>query len=180
MSAPAHSGPSSPSYGAPTAAPYGVAPSGYVPFESDRPMGVAAMTPAPVGKRLGAYFIDAAPIILLVVLIVPVLIWTGEAAAIALVVAAAAFFVYVIWNYWFRRGRTGQSIGDAKMGIKLLKNDTAQPPGAGVAFLRYLVIGLISNFTCGLLGLLDILWPLWDDRNHRLADKMFSVTVVEV
>ncbi len=167
-----------PSYGAPQPGFGGPAPAGYIPFSAASPYGVAAMEPAPIGNRIVAYIIDALPILVVLLLIVLSAIAFGDAVGPIAIIGGLALLPYMVWNYWWRRGRTGQSIGDAQQGIKTLKNETGEPVGFWLLFGRWFLIGLISNFTCGIVGLLDILWPLWDDRNQRLGDKMLSMTVV--
>ena len=53
------------------------------------------------------------------------------------------------------------------------------PLGGGACFLRYLVAGAFSNFTCGIGGLLDLLWPLWDPNRKRLIDKWLNYSVID-
>jgi len=51
--------------------------------------------------------------------------------------------------------------------------------GFGMASVRYLLVVILSNVTCGVYGILDVLWPLWDDRRPRLTDKMLHNSVVK-
>jgi hypothetical protein len=87
----------------------------------------------------------------------------------------AAFGLY---EYVYRQGMSGTTIGKSQQGIKLVKDDTGLPPGVGVAFARMLVAYLISLVTCGIYGLLDVLWPLWDAQKKRLTDKILNLSVV--
>ena len=96
------------------------------------------------------------------------------------VVTYVGVFAYWIWNVCLKQGTTGQTIGKEKQGIKLVGDDTGLPVGAGMAFVRYLVGTLISSFTCGIYGLLDYLWPLWDQEKKRLTDKIVKMSVVTV
>jgi hypothetical protein len=48
-----------------------------------------------------------------------------------------------------------------------------------MALVRYLVAGAISGVTCGIYGLLDLLWPLWDVRRQRLTDKILKNAVIQ-
>jgi uncharacterized RDD family membrane protein YckC len=72
----------------------------------------------------------------------------------------------------------GQTLGKTQQNLKLVRDDTGQPVGPGMAFARWLVAGLIAVFTCGIGGLLDYLWPLWDDQNKRLTDKILKFSVI--
>ncbi len=97
---------------------------------------------------------------------------------IMLLVTYVAAVGVSIWNLLIKQGSTGQSIGKEKQGIKLVKDETGQPVGGGMAFVRYLVAGLLSGVTCGIYGLLDYLWPLWDPEKKRLTDKIVKMSVV--
>ncbi|MDH4364140.1 MAG: RDD family protein, partial [Acidimicrobiia bacterium] len=77
-------------------------------------------------------------------------------------------------NLIIRQGQTGQSIGKSQQNIKLIADVTHQPVGAGMAFVRYLLGGLI-NIAC----YIDFLWPLWDQDKKRLSDKVLNFSVVQ-
>ena len=42
---------------------------------------------------------------------------------------------------------------------------------------RWLLPHLINSFV-GVYWVIDLLWPLWDDDNQRLTDKIVSTQVV--
>jgi len=141
-------------------------------------------TPAEWGTRAVAYLIDWG---IGVGILVAGLILGAIGGAIAdglgiliLVVTYIAVIAYGIWNWIVKQGTTGQSIGKEKQGIKLVKDDTGEPVGPGMAFVRYLVASVISGLTCGIYGILDILWPLWDPEKKRLTDKIVSMSVIVV
>ena len=48
--------------------------------------------------------------------------------------------------------------------------------GYGKALMRNLVARVIGLFP--FVGLIDVLWPLWDDKNQCLHDKAASTIVV--
>ncbi|WP_051062648.1 RDD family protein [Ilumatobacter nonamiensis] len=158
-------------------------PAGGVPgYQGGSAAPGSAGTPAEWGTRAIAFIIDWA--IGLGIGVAGLLLATiGGAIADALFVVLIALtyvavIAYWIWNGCFRQGSTGQTIGKEKQGIKLVKDETGQPVGAGMAFVRYLLASAISGVTCGIYGLLDYLWPLWDDDNKRLTDKMVTMSVV--
>jgi uncharacterized RDD family membrane protein YckC len=101
---------------------------------------------------------------------------TGESPLGYVLIGAAyaAYFAFAIWNFAFRQGRKGQSLGMKIVGIKVVKLETGQPTGAGLGFGRYLLVGLLSTFTC----YLNLLWPLWDDKHQALHDKVVGTVVV--
>jgi RDD family len=84
---------------------------------------------------------------------------------------------FTIWNRWIRAGRTGMSIGKEKTNTRLVGADTGTPIGAGKAFLRDLVRGLLGYVP--LVPLIDALFPLWDDKRQTLTDKIMSTVVLK-
>jgi uncharacterized RDD family membrane protein YckC len=79
--------------------------------------------------------------------------------------------------------RNGQDWGKQIVGIRVVKDD-GQPVTFGFALLREVVvkgllIGIVSNLTAGIAGLLDGLWPLWDNTNQALHDKVVSTHVIQ-
>jgi uncharacterized RDD family membrane protein YckC len=85
-----------------------------------------------------------------------------------------AYLIFSIWNRWIRTGRTGMSIGKERLGIKLVSEDTGQPIGAGMAFVRDL-----AHYVDGLICYIGYLFPLWDDRRQTLADKIVKTVVLK-
>jgi uncharacterized RDD family membrane protein YckC len=79
--------------------------------------------------------------------------------------------------------RNGQTLGKQLCNIRVIKED-GTPVTAGFAFLRDFVVmgllfGTVGSFFFGLPTLLNYLWPLWDDKNQALHDKMLSAYVVQ-
>ncbi len=95
-------------------------------------------------------------------------------ATLYLVVA----FGFAIWNSILRQGSTGQTIGKTLVDISVVREDTLRPIGYGLALARNLIPSAITVITFGLFGVLDYLWPLWDDRNQRITDKILSTVVI--
>jgi uncharacterized RDD family membrane protein YckC len=157
----------------------GVAPAGYQAYSSS----ARALVPAEYLQRIIAYVIDYALVMVPAVLVGVVAVFVGTASGglgvVIGVVGALAVIGFSIWNWFIRQGSTGQTIGKSQQNIKLITDETAQPPGGGMTFVRYLVAGLISNVTCGIYGILDILWPLWDVDKKRLTDKILKMSVVQ-
>jgi uncharacterized RDD family membrane protein YckC len=56
---------------------------------------------------------------------------------------------------------------------------TGDPIGYARAFLRWLVSAALW-WVLYVGGLVDVLWPLWDDRNQSLHDKAANSVVVRV
>lgn len=97
------------------------------------------------------------------------------AAGIAVTVAALVWhIVRFIRNYFLRQGRTGQTWGKAKQGIWLLNEAGGTPPGGWSCVGRWLLHGIINQAVY-----LDYLWPLWDEKNQTLTDKILTTVVVK-
>jgi uncharacterized RDD family membrane protein YckC len=79
----------------------------------------------------------------------------------------------VIYNRWIQAGKTGQSWGKKVLGIRLVSEQTGQPIGAGMAFLRD-----ICHFVDGIICYIGFLFPLWDAKKQTLADKIMNTIVV--
>jgi len=98
---------------------------------------------------------------------------TGGVDPLGITIMVAAGLIYLafdVWNRGVRVGTKGQSFGKQIVGIRIAKLADGQLLGGGGGFLRWfmaLVLGLIS---C--VGLLDVLWPLWDDKKQTLHDKI--------
>lgn len=125
-----------------------------------------------------ATLIDAGLIIggLIVVLIVAAILGHVASALGALIVvlgylAAFAFGILQI----VRQGNTGQTIGKEIIGIKVLKEETGQPIGAGISIVRQIVHALDSA-----LCYVGYLFPLWDAKRQTFADKIMGTVVVAV
>ncbi|MGF1598526.1 MAG: RDD family protein [Acidimicrobiales bacterium] len=167
-------------YGAAYEPAYGRAPGGgHPPGYALRPG-----TPATWGRRVVAALIDGG----IALVLAAVFVGVGVAIAginedLAVIVLLVGIYVvplvFYLWNAVIRQGRTGQTIGKQQQNIRLVADATAQPPGAGMAFVRYIVATAISAVTCGIGGLLDILWPLWDEDRKRLTDKVMKFSVID-
>ena len=74
----------------------------------------------------------------------------------------------------FRQGRTGWSSGKQALGIRLVAEDSGEPMGAGMCFVRQ-VVHVVDALAC----YLGYLWPLWDAKRQTFADKIMSTVVVQ-
>src|SRR4051812_46648176 len=73
---------------------------------------------------------------------------------------------YLVYNRYILGGQ-GQSIGKKVLGLRLIKEETGQPLGAGLAFVRD-VAHLVDLIICGI----GFLFPLWDAKKQTIADKL--------
>ncbi len=139
--------------------------------------------PAEWVQRFVAWLINAAIAFALVValaIVISVGFLINDGLGVVLIVLAGiGHLSFLIWNHIIRQGRTGQSLGKTQQNIKLVRDDTGQPVGAGMALARYLIASLLSSATCGIYGIADVLWPLWDVQKKRLTDKILNLSVIE-
>ncbi len=100
---------------------------------------------------------------------------TGDLNPVGILIAVLAgvlYFAFDIWNRGVRVGTKGQSLGKQIVGVRIVKVADGQPLGGGGGFLRWLMAFVLNLVSC--VGLLDVLWPLWDDKNQTLHDKIVS------
>ena len=143
-------------------------------------------------KRVGAYLIDQ-----LAMALAGLPLWIGYGMAVAsaetttnadgtvtvsgepsgasvllMGLGALTTLAFFIWNTCFRQGRTGYSVGKSALGIKLIGEDSGQPIGAGMSFVRQLLH--IVDSIC----YIGYLWPLWDRKRQTFADKILETVVL--
>lgn len=84
-------------------------------------------------------------------------------------VALVLILAYLIWNYGYRQGVTGSSVGKSFCKFKVVSEATGAPLGFGASLVRQLA-HLVDAIIC----YIGFLWPLWDAKRQTLADKMMS------
>ncbi|MEU6327267.1 RDD family protein [Streptomyces sp. NPDC047049] len=94
-------------------------------------------------------------------------------AFILIVIAALAFMAGGIFML-IQEGNKGQTIGKKAMSIRVVREDTGQPLGFGMAFVRRL-----AHFLDSIACYVGWLWPLWDDKAQTFADKAVGSVVVK-
>lgn len=140
---------------------------------------------ASYGRRVAAFFVDS-----LLVWVPPFLLggvgiaflFSEMARPIGIVLIVIALFwlpVTSIWNYIIRQGKTGQTFGKARIGIRLIRIETGQPIGAGYAFLRWFLAALLGSITGSIFTIIDLIFPAFDDKKQRVLDKMLGTVVVD-
>jgi uncharacterized RDD family membrane protein YckC len=101
---------------------------------------------------------------------------TGGGVSGGALLLAVVFYLgtlgLVIYNRWIMAGRTGQSWGKQIMKLRLLSEETGQPIGGGMAFLRDLT-HLLDSLAC----YIGWLFPLWDPKRQTFADKIIKTIV---
>ncbi len=155
----------------PTDPGYGAAPPPYQPPAAPPPGGAYALWP----KRALGYLIDVAIIIpFYVVALIFFAFDNGFFNLLGFLLYLAAIGV-AIWNQVFKQGQTGQSIGKGVVGIKLISEETGQPLGPLMTFVRG-IVHIVDALPC----YVGFLWPLWDEKRQTVADKILNTIVVDV
>ena len=145
--------------------------------------------------RVGAYIIDFVPIGIVIGIGQGIAIGTGDnqcitnggeydygvsctstPSAIGIIFSGLATIIalaYVIWNYGYRQGTTGSSIGKSVLKFKVISEKTGQPIGFGMSIVRQ-----IAHIVDGLLCYIGYLWPLWDAKRQTFSDKVMGTIVI--
>jgi uncharacterized RDD family membrane protein YckC len=125
-------------------------------------------------SRVGAYLIDVVVLLmgLFALAVIGGAIARGVAIVLIVVWVAAALLGY--WAF-FEGGPSGQTLGKRACGIRV-RDENGGPASYGQALGRNLVGRVIGAIP--FVGLIDVLWPLWDANNQCLHDKAASTIVV--
>lgn len=145
-------------------------------------------------SRVGAYLLDG--LFVVVIVLVPVVVGaviafanadidpasdeiTGNVQPLGVVIMVLGVIggiAFDIWNRGVRLGNRGQSIGKGIVGLSVVRAENGQFLGAGAGFLRWLMGFALGIVSC--VQLLDLLWPLWDEKNQTLHDKIVGSVVI--
>jgi hypothetical protein len=151
--------------------------------------------------RVLAWVIDSIPVFILVGIGWGLLLGTRETACItdtseydlgefcatgastigqlSIALAGIVAFVYLVWNLGYRQGTTGSSIGKGIMKFKIVSEKTGQPIGFGMSVVRELLY-LVAAGICGIIWLVAVLFPLWDQKRQTLVDKIISTIALPI
>lgn len=102
----------------------------------------------------------------------------GSAPGSALLVMGVGLLLLLafgIYNWGYRQGTTGSTIGKKIVGIQVVNEATMRPLGTLMSIVRQLV-----HFVDGLFFSIGYLWPLWDNKRQTFADKIMATVVVPV
>jgi uncharacterized RDD family membrane protein YckC len=147
------------------------------------------------GRRVAAFLIDGVivgvgALILLVAITAPFSVGffasdsTGVAALIVgfLVATLSITIVAFLYAPALMARTNGQTFGRMAAGTRVVRAD-GRPITFGFAMVREVVVkallfGLLGGITGGILHLLDVLWPLWDEENRALHDFVVNTRTV--
>jgi uncharacterized RDD family membrane protein YckC len=80
---------------------------------------------------------------------------------------------WTIYNRWYQAGTTGQSLGKKVLKLRLVSEETGQPIGMLMAFVRD-ICHIIDSVIC----FIGYLFPLWDAKRQTIADKIVKTVVI--
>ncbi|KRE29139.1 hypothetical protein ASG82_26210 [Mycobacterium sp. Soil538] len=141
--------------------------------------------------RVAAWFIDNIPVFIIAGIGQAIAILTGDnncetlnggysctssysvVGSLATFLASVLSLAYVVWNYGYRQGTTGSSIGKSVMKFKVVSEKTWQPIGFALSVVRQLA-HLVDAIIC----YIGYLFPLWDAKRQTLADKIMTTVCV--
>jgi uncharacterized RDD family membrane protein YckC len=87
----------------------------------------------------------------------------------------------IAWSLYngYLAGQTGQSIGMKQSNLRCVGETTGQPIGGGQGVVRNL-LWVVGGCCCGIIILVDSLFPLWDPKKQTLRDKIGKSVVVKL
>jgi uncharacterized RDD family membrane protein YckC len=125
-------------------------------------------------SRVGAALIDGLVLVVSLVVIAAVGAAVGGAVLVVLIIAWVLAWIGGYWVY-FEGSESGQTPGKHALGIRV-RDDSGGRASYGQAFGRNIVRVLLGFLP--VVGLINVLWPLWDRKKQCLHDKAASTIVV--
>ncbi|MGP4026768.1 RDD family protein [Actinomadura sp. 3N407] len=163
---------------------YGAAPGygGGVGGYADPSQGLASRW-----ARLGAAIVDLLLVgIVTTLLSLPFVDWdrvfdpdTGESMYTGAQLPSNAIGVVLgFLYYWQMHARWGQTLGKKLLNIRVVREADGQAITTGQAAGRSAFYSVLGGI-CGFIGLIDVLWILWDRRKQALHCKVARTVVVK-
>lgn len=167
----------------PSSAPPPPPPGGYPP----PPPPVGAVAPPPPGPairelptesytpwitRVLAFLIDYALVLVIVAVTAVISIVVPDDSIVSTLVnllGNAVLAAYFVWNYGYKQGTTGSSLGKSIMKFKVVSEVTGDPLGFAMSLVRQ-----VAHFVDAIICYVGFLFPLWDSKRQTLADKIMT------
>ena len=129
------------------------------------------------GSRVGAFLLDLM-ILLVAAFALGVVIgfFTEGSTSAAELVVFVMYGVFLLYAPLMLAFNDGQTLGKKALGIAVINEDGA-PIGFGRALWREIFSRWLLAITI-IGGILDPLWPLWDEQNRALHDIMAKTRVI--
>jgi len=94
---------------------------------------------------------------------------------VAVGVAAGLALLYVIWNWGYRQGRRGSTLGKALLKFEVI----GEKNGQRIGFVRSVVRQVLHVIDAIALGI-GLVLPLWDAKRQTLADKIMGTVCLRI
>lgn len=160
-------------------------PQGYNPYGQGPAYGYGYAPPGQLAGwpiRVGASLIDSLiQFIPTVTGIIAALVIDGDqeelGAGGGIAMLSGFFVAFLVWvlNRVVQQGRTGQSFGKKVTGLKVVHAQTGRLIGIGSTFGREFCAVLFNNICT-----LNVLWPLWDEKQQTWHDKVVNDVVIRL
>ncbi len=101
--------------------------------------------------------------------------FAGGMCCVLLIIFPVASLIVGLYNRVYLVSQRGYSIGQGVMKLKVIdaNGHLLTQGNAAIRLLVQVALGFIP-----FAGMLDLLWPLWDDRNQTLHDKAVGCFVI--
>ncbi|WP_214416474.1 RDD family protein [Sphaerisporangium fuscum] len=138
---------------------------------------------APLGGRFRRLLAGAADLLIVAVITSPLSTTVAQRmpdGTVEVVSARNGLAVAVVWFLYFwllTAFWRGQTLGKKLFRLRVVQDPTQERVTPGQAAIRELVYGIFSLVCC--LGLVDLLWILFDGKKQALHDKAASTIVVD-
>ncbi len=127
-------------------------------------------------RRVGAFIIDQIVYLTFVVilglgggLIVGAAGGSSRLEGIVQLILTLVVLVFLIWNWGYRQGTTGSTIGKSVLKFKVVDERDGQPIGFGLSIVRY-----FAHFIDSIIFGIGYLLPLFTAKRQTIADMIMS------
>ena len=127
-------------------------------------------------RRVGAFIIDQIVYLTFVVilglgggLIVGAAGGSSRLEDIVQLILTLVVLVFLIWNWGYRQGTTGSTIGKSVLKFKVVDERDGQPIGFGLSIVRY-----FAHFIDSIIFGIGYLLPLFTAKRQTIADMIMS------
>jgi uncharacterized RDD family membrane protein YckC len=96
-----------------------------------------------------------------------------------LVSSLILFAIGIAYVVYFNGSERGQTPGKMILKIQVRDQVTGGPIGYGKAAIRW-IVSLVLFMVCYIPGIVDLLFPLWDDKRQTLHDKAANSLVIDL
>jgi uncharacterized RDD family membrane protein YckC len=159
--------------------PPGPPPTGFTPPPTWQQSSVGHAALGSRATRFGAALIDGFVIVIPLVVVVIAVGDSDAGSALTGILYLAALALYSPLLMMREGANNGQTLGKQVTGLRVV-HQSGEPMTLANGLLRDAVgRSLINLVTCGLYGIIDALWCLWDPRKQCLHDKIGSTFVFE-